>query len=293
MRSARSNLIWPYFAHLDNFTCPKFRPHENPYLSHFPALAISTASGAMVNLPYFQDFSIYRAGGTNNATVASDTEFQEFNGAYLNVVTRVANNASTNMLRARMGSNSQGSASIQSNLPGGTDFFYSSKVTAYELDAVGDENATSLSFSLVAAASTPTFTSATSSNYRLMIDWVSQSVSLLRAGQAVGTSTGTLPSFLINTQLTMSITGVYTSGTSVDLLAEITDGTNTYAFNYTDTNALTGNYFGLQTLKNGSGDGNQTAIGVYMDDITLIPEPSAALLAAIGLGGFASCRRRR
>lgn len=258
-----------------------------------PSLAITAASGAVVNLPYFQDFSSYGASASNNGVVTSETDFQEFNGAYLNVVTRVANDASTNMLRARMGSNSQGSASIQSNLPGGNDFFYSSKVTAYELDASGDVNATTLSFSLVAAASTATFNSATSNNYRLMIDWVSQSVSLLRAGQAVGTASGTLPSFLINTQLTMSITGVYTSATSVDLTAEITDGTNTYSFTYTDTDALTGNYFGLQTLKNGSGDGNQTAIGVYMDDITLIPEPSAVLLAAIGLGGFASFRRRR
>jgi hypothetical protein len=267
-----------------------------------PALVPAFASAAVVTTPYLNDFSSY-GSAASNATVTSDTDFSEFNGQYMFVVSRVSNDASSNVLRARNGTNGVGYASIQSDKTGGLDFTISTKVSAYELDTTGVDtsgtnNATTMAFSLVAAGSAGNYSSFSTANYRLAIDWITNSVQLLRAGTSVGTATGTLPSFALNAQLSFSLGAVYTTGTTADLTASVSDGTNTYAISFTDNAAYTGNYFGVRTSKDGSTNGtspnNSTAIGVYLDDFALnvVPEPSAALLA-VSAAGFLAARRSR
>jgi hypothetical protein len=268
------------------------------------AMVPASGSAAMVTTPYLNNFSSYGAAATAGATVTSTTDFTEFNDQYMFVVSRVANDASSNVLRARNGSNGVGYASIQSDKSGGLDFSISAQVIPYELDTAGVDtsgtnNATTMAFSLVAGGVTNNFSTFSTANYRLALDWISGTVQLLRAGSSVGTATGTLPSFAPNAQLTFSLGAAYTSATSADLTGTVSDGTNTYTITFTDTAAYTGTYFGVRTSKDGSTNGtspnNQTAIGVYLDDFSLsvVPEPSSSILLAASAAGLLARRNRR
>jgi hypothetical protein len=106
---------------------------------------------------------------------------------------------------------------------------------------------------------------------------------------AGATTTGTTYTPAAGAVLTLTLTGIYSSATSVSLAGYLFDsgGNEVARVTFTDTSAQTGNFFGVRTAVNGGTE------SVTFTNFTLaVPEPASAALAIISAAGL-SFRRKR
>jgi len=245
------------------------------------SLGFSTAplGAATVLSPYFQDFEGYTVG-------ESTTDFAESSNAW----SVAANPGGGKAMLGSISSSGNSSASVSVAGASGKDFTVSSTLQLSSIDPTG---ATSLNVGLAAAGSSATFGS---TDYRVQLDFgggETGQVSFRRAGsdQALTTSSG--GAFTISTArvYTLTLSGVYSSPTSALITLSVTDDlNNTFTGTYQDNAALSGTNFGYRIAKNGS----TSAIAVLADNfnLTVVPEPSRALLLLGGLSTLFLRRRR-
>lgn len=236
------------------------------------------AMAATVVGPYFQNFEGYATGVTT-------TDFTENNDAgYV-----IATDGGDQVLRGRVASASYIAAGVNVAGSAGRDFSVTTQAKLFELNT--GTGSTNLNLSLAAAGTTSNFNG---SEYRFTFDFLDGDIDVSRNGvtqvfTTTGGSTGLLRT--VGTSYTMSLSGVYSSPTSVLLTMSITDGTTTFTGTFQDNAALSGEHFGYRIGRNGT----STTIGTYLDDFDLnvIPEPSAVALLAGGMGLLAMRRSRR
>lgn len=290
-----SSLPYPHVSYTP--MTPSISPMKFITAAAFCMAASPLLHGA-VGIPYFQDFSSFTPVNSDNASVTTNTGFTESNDAAFSVYTGTASNAATNFLRGNIQTAANASAVVESSVSGGNNFTVSTIARASAL-TVGTSapTETSMLFSLVAASGLSG--SNLSGYYRLNIDYLTGTLGMQKVVGAtitdIGTASGASAASWFTTSttyLTFTLTGTYTSATSVDLVGTISDGTNTYTISGTDgSNALTGSYFGYRMSKV---TGTSPQFTMRLDDFSLdvVPEPSSALLALTGVGMFISRRRR-
>lgn len=286
--------------------------HSRALLKSLAATAFCTTCAPLVHgavgIPYFDDFSSYGVGASNNSSANTATAFIESNDAAFAAYTLTGGNSATNFFRANIQSSSNASAVVESSVPGGNNFTVSTIVRPTAL-TVGTPAPTTpaMIFSLVAASGLSTTANGSggydlaTGNYRLTIDYLGGGIVMQKVvgstvtsiGTASGASASTWFNNISSPYLTFTLTGSYTSATSVDLVGTVSDGTNTYTINATDgTDALTGSYFGYRVQKVSGTSGPQFTTRMDNFSLDVVPEPSSALLAAAGMGVFISRRRR-
>ena len=88
---------------------------------------------------------------------------------------------------------------------------------------------------------------------------------------------------------TLTLDGTY-SGSTINFLLTLTDGTNTTSISATDsTSVLTGQFFGLRDRTSGV----NSVLNVDFDSFAITPVPEPTALGAIALGGMMLAARRR
>lgn len=254
-------------------------------------LSAASVQAATVTVPFSEDFS-----DTSKTTAAAFLFTHSVGG-----LTNIVGSGDARRMQILLSASQNGHVSVDHALTGPNDFTVSSSALPYVLDTEATTAPTIMRFALVASGTGSNLH--TSDAYRVSLDFIAGTVSLLKGTGTSFTSlaaafTGNLPTFSPSTTLSMSLAGTYLSATSVLLTGEVSDGTNTYSFTYTDTDALAGAYYGFHGIKNGTSSGTDTErsrLGVQVDNFQLdvVPEPSSALLAAAGLFAFSTRRRRQ
>ena len=106
--------------------------------------------------------------------------------------------------------------------------------------------------------------------------------------QLVGTTSG-MPVPVLDQPLTLTLSGVY-SGSNLVLSLSATNGTTTGSVSTAAlTAAANGQYFGFRNRNNST---SVPDYSVSVDNFSVVPEPSAALFVASGLGVLGMLRRR-
>lgn len=146
------------------------------------------------------------------------------------------------------------------------------------------------------AAFSNNITPGVGSNYLADID-AAGNMRILSQNDTSGFSSTTAdfgPSLQLNTNYTMSLSGVY-SGSTLNLTFTVTNGTLTQSVTATDLTPLTGQYFGYRLNNGTANDPMQVQFANFDVATSAIPEPATAtaLLGLGALGAVVVARRRR
>lgn len=244
-----------------------------------PLALTSVASGALVTVPYLQDFGI---SNVTTGGVVTATGITQSQSGYLSIV-----GAPNAVLQAQIAGVASASGSMNTGITGPNNFTISTQIAASNLT---QGSVTNMVFALHAAGNS------IANTYRLNIDFLTGTVGLSKASDALteAVASGTIPSLAVGSQLAISLSGLYLSATEVQLTGTVSNGTNTYTVTYTDSSSIyAGEYYGFSNNK-GAGSASNSTFGVRMDNFSLdvVPESSSSLLAATGLSAFLMRRRR-
>jgi hypothetical protein len=258
-------------------------------------LSAILAAHAAVVAPYTNDFS---GSGSNVAlpNESTDAQWNVVDGSYINSYSVTSGTAS--------------SASIDITNLDGVSFTMSTQFTMTSATAPNSNNASQIGFGAFSSAAG--FLNTASDSYYLA-DFT-YSANNLQSGNPLGTlrivslQAGSNPDFsstlglavasgsaanfalVLNTTYTLQLTGTVTGGvlsmslSLLDATGTIQIGTSATA---TDATPLTGDYFGYRDRLGAGG-----AMSVAYDNLSIVPEPSICVLAAIGLGLVLVTRRR-
>jgi hypothetical protein len=234
--------------------------------------------GAVVSPVYTQDFEGY----SHNQTT---TDFSENNDGAFIVMDDVGGDLA---FRGRILGSINAAAWV--SVPGSE----SQNFTIATVARVSEADRNNLMFSLGLGVNTTNVTSISNWAYRVNVTPLTGLVSLTRNnfGTVALTTVSGNPIMTagVGTIYTLTMTGTYTTPTSVTINVTVNDGTNTFQGTYTDNSAMTGNAFGYRLDRPGDG-----VIGVYFDNFSLqtVPEPSTSVFGVLAGAALLSLRRRK
>jgi hypothetical protein len=264
--------------------------------------------GAAIVAPYTTNFDEY-ATGTSVAPFAEfnspsgttrTSEIFDLGGGDKVLRTQLASTGTASAVAANTSDSVTTSPSIV-----GSNFVLSTNITLQSFSASSSSSTLNFLISALgttAALGNPADLGATSAAYRLVYTvHAGTGAGFLTLGQTesgqglTATTAGSLTSSSFITpaagmNLTMTLTGTYT-GTRVDLVGTLTNGTTTLTVNGFDLVASAGENFGVRSALN-SAAGTTSSMVVDYNSFSLIPEPNAGILWALGLG-IVLLRRRR
>lgn len=263
-------------------------------------LAVPLVSqGAAITAPYLTYFEEFTAGDSvlpfaeSNSSVSGTTRNSSIFDRSGDLVLRTELSATGT--GSSVGANSSNSVTTSPSIVG-SNFVLSTNVT---LQSFSQSSANSTLNILVSALAPGTDLGSSSTGYRLVYTVHASSGSgNLRLEQQTAdgltatttlTSTGTITA-TAGMNFTLTLTGTYT-GNRIDLLGTMTSGSTTLTVSGFDNVATTTTNFGVRSALN-SAPGTTSTMVVDYNSFSLIPEPGAGVLVALGLGTVALRRRR-
>lgn len=236
------------------------------------------AAAPAATIPFSSNFDSDTVGATSATG---------FTGGGSSIYTIVQQAVGDNALQAASSVNS-GSQGVSLTNAAGNPVSLTSDVRLVSLVNGGTGAAANFGFGMY--GDTANFSSG--SQYRILVNTLGTGAGkpfLVRNGTNVTTSdTGTAVAIANGSDYTLTATATPVGGTLV-LSASVTDGTNTYTINYTDSSPLTGTFFGYRTATAGTG----TSETVQYDNFaaTFVPEPGT--LGVVALASLFLTRRFR